>query len=271
MDRRKFIAHSAALASTPLLLSGPAQARTALRVHQVESGTVKIGSELSGYYARPAGRGPFPAVLLFMEAFGLNEHIQDVCKRLASLGYAALAPDFYHGKVFPYAERERAMAQLKTLDDDQVMAEAGQGLAFLAARAEVADGRLGVIGFCMGGRLAFLTNITHGSRLRGAVSFYGGGIAPRQDPLGRKPLLDRVAELRAPALLLYGAKDGSILPDEHARIAEALSAANKRYTLSVFPNAGHAFFNDQRDSYVAQAATEAWQMTLHFLAQHLKA
>lgn len=166
MDRRKFIAHSAALASTPLLLSGPAQALTALRMHQVESGTVKIGSELSGFYARPAGRGPFPGILLFMEAFGLNEHIQDVCKRLASLGYAALAPDFYHGKIFPYAERERAMAQLKTLDDDQVMAEAGQGLAFLAARAEVADGRLGTIGFCMGGRLAFLTNIAHGNRLR---------------------------------------------------------------------------------------------------------
>jgi carboxymethylenebutenolidase len=101
------------------------------------------------------------------------------------------------------------------------------------------------------------------------VSFYGGGIAPEQDAVGRKPLLDRVPEMQNPLLLQYGSADKSIQPAEHARIIEALSAAGKRYSLEVYPGAGHGFFCDDRPSYDAGAAEQSWQRTLGFLQQHL--
>ena len=93
----------------------------------------EIGPGLSGYLAMPAGEGPFPAVLVFMEAFGLNGHIQDVCRRLAAEGIAAMAPDIYHGDVFSYDDMDGAIGRLRTLNDDQVMREAGQALDYLAS------------------------------------------------------------------------------------------------------------------------------------------
>jgi carboxymethylenebutenolidase len=120
----------------------------------------------------------------------------------------------------------------------------------------------------MGGRLAFLANATHGARLAAAVSFYGGGIAPAE-PKGRQPLLDRVADVRAPQLLVYGAKDGSIAPDEHARLAQALAAADKRYTMAVFPDAPHAFATFDRESYREAQAKAAWHTTFAFLDEAL--
>jgi carboxymethylenebutenolidase len=181
--------------------------------------------------------------------------------RFARSGYVALAPDIFHGDTFAYAERERAIAKLLALDDRAVMSEVGSALDVLEAEGAR---RNAIIGFCMGGRLAFLANATHGARLRASVSFYGGGIAPAE-PKGRTPLLDRVPDLRAPQLLVYGAKDASIGADEHARLAQALGAANKRYTLAVYPDAPHGFATTDRDSYREPQALAAWRATLAFL------
>jgi carboxymethylenebutenolidase len=207
--------------------------------------------------------------MVIMEAFGLNSNIKNVCHRLAKAGYAALAPDFYHGDIYEYTDLQNAIAKLKSLNDDTVMAEVGKGLEFLAGRQEVAADRVGVMGFCMGGRYTFLANAVHADKFKAAAAFYGAGIAPEKDALGRQPLLDRVAAMQAPIMLVYGADDESIAPDEHGRIAQALSTAKKRYILSVFPNAGHGFLSDRRDSYAAAPAREAWQMTMNFFRHNL--
>lgn len=266
MKRRELLIVSAGIATTGLLVAGAGntQTKTALKGE-----TVNLAKDLQGYYVTPPGRGSFPAVMVFMEAFGLNLNIKNVCDRLANAGYAALAPDFYHGDIYQYTDIQNAIARLKTLNDDTVMAEAGKGLEFLAGRKEVAANKVGVIGFCMGGRFTFLANAVHADKFKGAVAFYGGGIANPKDPVGRKPLLDRVAAMRSPIMLNYGADDESIPPEEHERIAEALSKAKKRYILSVFPKAGHGFMSDRRDSYAAAPAQEAWDMTLNFFKRNL--
>lgn len=266
MKRRDLLIVSAGIATTPLLVAG---SKSAVAQATSRGEIVTLGKDLQGYYQCPQGRGSVPAVMVFMEAFGLNPNIKNVCDRLAKAGYAALAPDFYHGDVYEYSDLQNAIAKLKSLNDDTVMAEVGQGLEFLAGRREVADDKVGVMGFCMGGRYTFLANAVHADKFKAAAAFYGAGIAPQQDQLGRKPLLDRVEAMQAPIMLVYGADDQSIAPDEHARIAQALSQAKKRYILSVFPNAGHGFLSDRRDSYAPQPAQEAWQMTMNFFKRNL--
>ena len=223
---------------------------------------LSVGSGVSGYLAKPSGV-PGIGVVVIMEAFGLNAFVKSVCERFARAGYMALAPDVYHGDTFDYADRERAIARLNEVDDDVAMREVGAALDVLVAQG-ARDGRLAVIGFCMGGRLAFLANAVHGARLAASVSFYGGGIAPAVPRGKRKPLLDRIDDLSAPQLLIYGAQDASIASDEHARVAKALSDANKRYTLAVLPDAPHAFATSDRDSYHPAAAEAAWRIAFAF-------
>ncbi|HEX6137180.1 MAG TPA: dienelactone hydrolase family protein [Casimicrobiaceae bacterium] len=224
--------------------------------------SVSIASGVSGYLAKPRGV-PGIGVVVMMEAFGLNAFVRSVCERFARAGYMALAPDIYHGDLYAYSDRERAIARVNDVDDDVAMREVGAALDALAVHG-ARDGRLAIIGFCMGGRLAFLANAVHGARLAASVSFYGGGIAPAVPRGKRRPLLDRAAELSAPQLLIYGARDASIASDEHARIAQALSDANKRYTLAVLPDAPHAFATVDRDSYHAPAAEAAWRIAFAF-------
>ncbi|MEY2341177.1 dienelactone hydrolase family protein [Acidithiobacillus sp. IBUN Pt1247-S3] len=236
---------------------------------QIQSEWLQVSPELRAYYSRPTGNGSFPLVLVFIEAFGVNEHFQEVAQRLAREGYAAIVPDIYHGKVYDYKDFQNAIGHLRTLKDEPVIAEAHASIAVAQQRPEVAEGKIGIIGFCMGGRYTFLANAALANQVAVAVAFYGGGIAPESDPAGRPPLLEHVPAMRAPLTLLYGAEDQSIQPDEHARIVAALSRAGKRYNLSVFPGAPHGFFSDRRDSYRPEVAAEAWQIALGEFAKYL--
>jgi carboxymethylenebutenolidase len=227
----------------------------------VSTRDIDILPGVGGFLARPAQvRGD--GIVVVMEAFGLNDFVRETCRRFARAGFAACAPDVYHGETFAYADRERAIAKLGTLNDDEVMREVGAALAVLENEGAQ---RSAIIGFCMGGRAAFLANATHGGRLAAAVSFYGGGIAPAAPKGPRKPLLDRVPDLVAPQLLVYGSKDTSIAADEHARLAQALTEHDKRYTLAVFPDAPHAFATFDRESYREAQARAAWRTTFAFL------
>jgi carboxymethylenebutenolidase len=233
----------------------------------LQTQSVTLAPDVSGYLAKPNGV-PGIGVVVLMEAFGLNAFVKGVCNRFARAGYLALAPDLYHGDTFAYTDRERAIARIGGVDDDVAMHEVGLALDALT-RQGAYDGRLAIIGFCMGGRLAFLANAVHGERLAASVSMYGGGIAPAVPRGSRKPLVDRAADLGAPQLLIYGALDASIASDEHARIAKALSDANKLYTLAVLPDAPHAFATFDRESYHAGAAEAAWRMTFGFFVDTL--
>ena len=238
---------------------------------QISSEWIQLENGPRAWYARPSTAGPHPAIVVFIEAFGVNQHFQDVAERLARAGFCAIVPDLYHGKTYEYSDFDRAIGHLKTLDDELAMAEAGLAIQALHQRSEVRKDAIGALGFCMGGRLTFMANAIHADRLSAAVAFYGAGIAPDLDPVGRKPLLHLVHQMRAPLLLLYGAEDQSITPEEHGRIASALSTAHKRYTLTVFPDAPHGFFADPRDSFRPEAAQEGWRLTLDHFTHYLGA
>jgi carboxymethylenebutenolidase len=232
---------------------------------------IQITKDLPGYYVTPTGTGKFPAVIVLMEAFGLNPWCKSICDRLAQAGFAAIAPDFYRGATYAYTDVAGAVTKLKSLNDDAIMGDVGKSIDFLAGKPEITADGIGVIGFCMGGRYAFLTNAVYPTKIKAAVSFYGGGIdAAAGNPLGRKSLLDRVPAIQSPIMLMYGSEDQLIAAEEHGRIAAALSKAKKRYILNLFPNAGHGFMSDRRESFAADAAAEAWMMTTGFLSINLK-
>lgn len=227
----------------------------------VTTRNVEVAPGVGGFLALPA-QPTGDGIVVLMEAYGLNDYVRETCRRFARQGYAACAPDFYHGQAFGYGDRDAAMRKLATMNDATMMAEIGGALDVLEREGAR---RNAIIGFCMGGRAAFLANATHGGRLVASVSFYGGGIAPAEAKGPRKPLLDRVPDLVVPQLLVYGAKDTAIAADEHARLAQALTASNKRYTLAVFPDAPHAFATYDRDSYREAQARAAWRTAFAFL------
>ena len=225
--------------------------------------TVTLTDRASAYQSG-APRGA-PGIVVIQEAFGVNAFVRATCDRFASRGYCAIAPDYYHGRTFDYADRENAIAAVNDVDDEVAVRETSAAVDALIADGVHRDA-IGVVGFCMGGRLAFLANATLGARLAATVSFYGGGIAPVEPKGRRKPLLDRVPMLVAPALLIYGTKDASIASEEHARLTRALGDANKRYTMAVFADAPHAFATFDRESFRKEAADDAWRTTDAFLA-----
>ncbi|NJM58887.1 MAG: dienelactone hydrolase family protein [Synechococcales cyanobacterium RU_4_20] len=232
---------------------------------------VAIAQGLNGYQVMPEqGNGPFPTVLVIMEAFGLNDQIKSVCDLYASYGYGAIAPDIYGGTVFAYDQLGGAVAKLKTLNDEVVVKQVGQTLDFIGTQPKLRSDAVGTVGFCMGGRYAFLLSATFADRIHSAVCFYGGGIASEPDPLGRVSLLPLVPQIQSPVMLIYSAEDEYINGAEHARITQAMSDNRKRYVLSVVPNTQHGFMNDARSTYNESAAMESWDMAFGFFKRHLK-
>lgn len=235
--------------------------------YAITSDWIELSSDLRAWRAVPEGLESPPGVLIYIEAFGVNPHMRRVAERYARAGYAAIIPDIYHGKTVDYGDMDTALPILKSLDESRVMKESAQALEALTEAG--VRGRPAAVGFCLGGRLAFLAGLELGDRLSAVVAYYGGGIGPEKDRHGRPTLIGRTAELGAPLLLHYGGRDGSIMPAEHARIAEALSTAGKRYVMSVYPGAGHGFDCNDRESYDAGASAEAWALTQHFLHRHM--
>ncbi len=240
-------------------------------MHKQNNVAIKPG--LEGFVARPAGTGPFPGVVVLMEAYGITGHIQGVCTRLAKAGFVALAPDLFHGEIVPYNDMQAAIAKIGTLKDEVMVSEVAASLDWLASNGTRAD-RNGVIGFCMGGRLAFLSGCRLPERLQAVVSFYGGAIAPdddlaKPDRFGRTPPLGQAGNLKAPLFLGYGADDQGIGPAEHARIVSRLTGGKQRYVLSVYPGAGHAFLCEERPAYAPAVVDGAWRDAIDFLSINL--
>ncbi len=221
------------------------------------------GGAMPAYLAEPDSGGPFPAVLVFMEAFGLVPHIRDVTDRLAAEGYVALAPDVYY-RALPnnkvgYDQLDRAIALMQGVDDERFVADARAVLKYLAGLESVAD-RIGVTGFCMGGRLTFLLACELPDQIAAAASFYGGGIAGH---------LGRAGRIRAPLLLFFAGDDPYIPPDQVKAIDAKLGELGKDYRLKTYPGTGHGFFCDERESYAPDAARDAWIELTRFFGEHL--
>ena len=231
---------------------------------------VPLGGDLRGYYAVPAGSGPFPAVVVFQEVFGVNDYIQSEVRRLAEHGYAAIAPDYFRGETFTYDQYEsKVAAKLRGISENDYLADIDAAMAYLNAAREVKKAQYGVVGFCMGGYQAVLAALSRPQRFAAAVSFYGGGIAPVGEAR-RPPLIDRLDPITAELLLIYGVEDPSIPPAEHGRLAEKLSTLKKRYTLSVYAGAGHGFASRDRDHYRKPQAEAAWVEALTLFDRTLR-
>jgi carboxymethylenebutenolidase len=225
--------------------------------------------EMRCHQAQPRARGRHPAVIVIMEAFGLNDHIKDVTERIAQEGYVALAPDLYYREspnVVGYDQVPAAIALMQKLDHDKVMADLQRVIAHLKAQHFVDAERLGITGFCMGGTIAFLAACKLPSDIKATVSFYGGGIA------GDAPTapLHAAAALQAPVLCLFGEKDPYIPLSQVQKLEETLRALGKTFEIKVYAGAEHGFFCDDRASYHAEAAQDAWERTKAWFEKYLK-
>ena len=225
---------------------------------------VDVGDGLRAYYGAPEGSGPHPCIVVYIEAFGVNDHFQRLTQRLADEGFATITPDIYDGEIYAYDNLDGAIGKLKAMDDETVMAQTEQCLDWLAGHTEADTSRAAVMGFCMGGRYAFLANAQLASRFKGAAAFYGGGIGPEEDFVGRKTLLDRIEEMQTPILLWYGSEDQSIQPEELGCIAKAMAEGKREYRMTCFPNVGHGFFCEDRASYDEYAAETSFKQTVDF-------
>jgi len=244
---------------------------------EIETGEVALQAEagpMRAFTARPAAPGPHPGVVVVMEAFGLNSHIKDVAARIAREGYVTLAPDLYYREkdaVVGYDNLPEAIRLMSGLSDDLVVKDMGAAISHLQRQPFVRGDRIGVTGFCMGGRITFLTACLN-SAVTAAVSFYGGGIGSVMQPSERTPKapLEYADRLRAPVLLFFGEDDPFIPLAEVERIRQRLHELHKTAEVIVYPGAPHGFFCNERDSYRPEAARDAWERLLRFFGQHLK-
>jgi carboxymethylenebutenolidase len=212
--------------------------------------------------ARPDGAGHVPAVIVVQEAFGLNAHIKSVAQRLAAEGYVTLAPDLFYrggaGRTAGYGELPKALEMMAALKDDEIVADIAAAVALLERDPSVRADRIGILGFCMGGRVSYLAACALPDKIRAAVPFYGGGIP-----------VERTSGLGGPVLALFGEDDPYIPVTQVAHLRAEASRLGKRVEAVVYPKAPHGFFCDERDSYRPAAAADAWRRSLAFLAEQL--
>jgi carboxymethylenebutenolidase len=235
---------------------------------------IRVGDATMGaYLARPEDATPRPGVIVWMEIFGVNAHIQDVTERVAREGYLALAPDFFH-RSFPGLDvgydpkgMEAGMKGLASLDADQMIADARAAVATLRAQPGC-TGKLGAMGFCIGGQMTYLTACE--TDVAAAASFDGGGIAAAKGPGGKDAPIARTPKLSGKLLCLFGGKDPLIPPAQVDAIREALAAAKKRHEVVVYPDAEHGFFCNQRASHHAASAADAWERVKRLFAEELR-
>lgn len=211
------------------------------------------GAEVRGFLARPEGNAKVPALILVQEWWGLNDHIKDVAQRYAREGFMTIAPDLYDGVVTRDAqEASRLMAEL---DQKKALGYLKTVVSYLRSSSEVIS--VGVTGFCMGGSYALL--LPCHEKLDAAVPFYGD-----------VPDESVIAKLSCPLLFFGGAKDDWITVEKMKRLEAALRKFNKDGEVRIYPDAGHAFFNDTRPQvYRQEDAKDAWRRAVDFLARHL--
>jgi carboxymethylenebutenolidase len=228
---------------------------------------------VEGYLARPKDQKA-PGVILHFEIFGVNEHMENVARRLAQEGYAVLAPDYYwrlQTRSAPYSDTKKALGLALTLNDEQVLSDAGSCIGYLASQSFVEAEAMGTLGFCMGGRLAVLTAAAYPKQIDAAVSFYGGGLAGENRREGQtlNPM-DEAAKVRCPLLLIYGEIDQHIRAEHVDQFTMRLKQLGRGFQSYIYPGAGHGFFCDARGSYKPDAAQDAWTKTLDFFRSNLK-
>lgn len=205
---------------------------------------------VSGYLARPMAPGHYPGIIVIQEWWGLDEHIKDVTRRFAQQGYAALAPDLFHGRVTN--EPSEAQKLTMALDRARAVRDVQAALGHLKEQP-FCNGRLATIGYCMGGGVSLLAACQ--DSLNACVIYYGGLPNP----------LDLLDGVKAPVLAVYGSDEA----DRARQLERELHSRSKQVELQICEGARHGFFNDTGDRYHAEASSGAWRRTLEFLARNL--
>jgi carboxymethylenebutenolidase len=263
LSRRGFMTASAATAAGYTLAAGPVRADAITTdTSGLTAGDAKVkvsDGEMPAYFARPANAANPPVILVAMEIFGLHEYIKDVTRRLAKLGALAVAPDYYFRKgtdLTKITEIPQLMPLVNSKPDAELLSDLDATAAW--AKSEGGDtGRLGIIGFCRGGRTVW-EYAAHSSGLKAGVAFYGSLVDPA-NPVWPKSPTQLAPEMKAPVLGLYGEADQGIPVAQVEAMKAALAAANKPAEFKIYPGAPHGFHADYRPSYRKEAADDAWQ------------
>src|SRR4051794_34890253 len=261
-SRRGFMTASAAVTAGYTLAAGPVRADVIKTdTSGLATGDAKIkvaDGEMPGYFARPTGISNPPVVLVAMEIFGLHEYIKDVTRRLAKLGAFAVAPDYYFRKgtdLTKITDIPQLLPIVNSKPDAELLSDLDSTVAW--AKSQGGDtSRLGIIGFCRGGRNVW-EYAAHNPALKAAVAFYGPPVDP-PNPLWPKSPTQLAPEMKAPVLGLYGEADSGIPVASVEALKTALAAANKPAEFKIYPGAPHGFHADYRASYRKAAAGDAW-------------
>jgi carboxymethylenebutenolidase len=272
VNRRRFLV--AELAAGFAAAVQPVTAQTITTdTNGLDASAVKIpvrDGEIPGYRAKPAqGRG-FPVVLVVQEIFGVHEHIRDLCRRLAKTGYLAVAPELYarQGDVSKMTDIQEVISKVVSkVPDEQVMSDLDATVKWAASLHNGGSAaKLGITGFCWGGRIVWLY-AAHNSKLKAGAAWYGRLTGPTDELHPRNPL-DVVNSIKAPVTGFYGGQDQGIPLDTVEKMRTALKAAGNPSEIIVYPDAGHAFNADYRPSYRKAAAEDAWKRMLEWFKRY---
>lgn len=271
MNRRDFMQTTLGTTFAAAVLPALAQNPITTSSKGLEVGQVSIdsgGRSIPVYLAQPENKKNLPVVLVVSEIFGVHQHIADIARRFAQLGYLALAPDLFvrQGDAASYTSMPELFKDIISKTPD---AEVMQDLDACVAWAGAHGGdtaKLGITGFCWGGRITWLY-AAHNSRLKAAVAWYGK-LASDKTPLQPHSPLELAASLRVPVLGLYGGKDSGIPLESVERMRAELAKGKSGSEFVLYPEAGHAFHADYRPSYAEAAAKDGWQRCIEWLHKH---
>ncbi len=270
-SRRGFMTASAATAAGYTLLAGPVRADVIKTdTAGLDAGPAKIklaAGEMPGYFARPVNTQNPPVILVAEEVFGLHEYIRDVVRRWAKLGALAVAPDYYFrkGDLTKIPELKDLFPIVNSKSDAELFSDLDATVAW--AKAQGGDvGRLGIMGFCRGGRTVWMYS-THNPGLKAGVAFYGTLADPHSEAMP-KNALDLAAEVKEPVLGLYGGADQGIPVSQIEEMKAKLKAAGKTADFKIYPGAPHGFHADYRASYRKEAAEDAWNLAVAWFKKY---
>jgi len=272
VDRRTFVVSSLSAGFALSVLPVSAQTITT-SAEGLVAGEVKVpvdGGDIPAYRAMPATGSNFPVVLVVQEIFGVHEHIRDVCRRIAKAGFFAIAPELYarQGDPAKYTDISKIVSEIVTkVPDAQVMRDLDACVAFAKATGKADVARLGITGFCWGGRIVHMY-AAHNPNVRAAVAWYGP--TARAYHAGDKTPLDVAPQIKAAVLGLYGGADGGIPNDTVEKMFAALKAAgNAKSEYTIYPDTPHAFNADYRPSYRKAQAEDAWNKMIAWFKLNL--
>jgi len=275
-SRRGFMTASTAVAAGYTLAAGPVRADVIKTdAEGLDAGDIRIkvaDGEMPGYFARPKGKANPPVILVAMEIFGLHEYIKDVTRRLAKLGAFAVAPDYYFRKgvdLTKISDIKELLPIVNAKPDAELFSDLDSTVAW--AKTEGGNtSRLGIIGFCRGGRTVWEYS-AHNKNLKAGVAFYGSLVdPPAQKEGGKWPKspTELAADVKAPVLGLYGAADQGIPVAQVEAMKEALAKAKKKTEFKIYPDAPHGFHADYRPSYRKEAAEDGWNQAIAWFKKY---